>query len=135
MNDRLTRFGPRIVYNTDNSTNSKKVLAMSGNVAAVSDEAFENDVLKSSTPVLVDFWAVWCNPCKALAPIVEELAPNYAGKIKFTKMDVEKNPNTPAKYNVRGIPTLLVFVDGQVKATHVGFLNKTDLIKFLDGVL
>ncbi len=102
-------------------------------IAAISDDSFENEVIASSVPVVVDFWAQWCGPCKALAPIIEELAQKYANKVKFVKLDVDQNPNTPPKFGVRGIPTLILFKDGQVKATQVGLLSKGDLAQFIDG--
>ncbi|HSW68714.1 MAG TPA: thioredoxin TrxA [Gammaproteobacteria bacterium] len=101
----------------------------------LSDDSFENEVIKSSIPVLVDFWAQWCGPCKAISPILEELAQKYEGKIKFAKLDVDNNPATPPKFGVRGIPTLILFKDGQVKATQVGLLSKNDLAGFLDSNL
>jgi thioredoxin 1 len=106
---------------------------MSTHVNAISDESFEKDVIESNIPVVVDFWAQWCGPCKALAPILDEIAPNYAGKVKFVKIDVDHNQSTPPKFGVRGIPTLILFKNGQVQATHVGLVNKSDLIKFIDS--
>lgn len=106
---------------------------MSNNIHAISDDSFEKDVLKSETPVLVDFWAPWCGPCKAIAPILEEIAPSYEGKVKIAKLDVDQNPGTPPKFGVRGIPTLILFKDGQVKATQVGLLGKADLMRFIDS--
>jgi len=102
------------------------------NLSAVSDSSFENDVIEAKTPVLVDFWAQWCGPCKAIAPILEDLAQNYADKVKIVKLDVDSNPATPPKFGVRGIPTLILFKDGQVKATQVGMLSKAELISFID---
>ena len=108
---------------------------MSNHVQAISDDVFEKEVMESDVPVVVDFWAQWCGPCKALAPIVEEVAQNqkYTNKVKFVKLDVDHNPSTPPKFGVRGIPTLIIFKDGQVKATQVGLLNKADLMKFIDN--
>ncbi len=100
---------------------------------AVSDDSFEKDVIDSNIPVIVDFWAEWCGPCKALGPVLEEVSQKYEGKVKFVKLDVDSNPSTPPKFGVRGIPTLIIFKDGQVKATHVGLLSKVDLAKFLDS--
>jgi thioredoxin 1 len=93
-------------------------------VTEVTDATFEQNVLKSDKPVLVDFWATWCGPCKAIAPIVDEVANAYEGKATVYKMDVDKNMSTPMRYNVRGIPTLLVFKDGQVKEQIVGYVGK-----------
>ena len=110
-----------------------KVQPMSSQIQAISDDSFEKEVVESSIPVLVDFWAQWCGPCKALAPILDEVSQKYAGKVKFVKLDVDHNPSTPPKFGVRGIPTLILFKDGQVKATQVGLLNKADLAQFLDN--
>lgn len=101
-------------------------------IQAITDDSFENDVIQSTIPVLVDFWAQWCGPCKALAPIIEDVSQKYKDKVKFVKLDVDGNPSTPPKFGVRGIPTLILFVDGQVKATQVGLLSKPDLIQFID---
>ena len=105
---------------------------MSSNIHAISDDSFEKEVIESDIPVLVDFWAQWCGPCKALAPILDDVARKYTGKVKFVKLDVDHNPSTPPKFGVRGIPTLILFKDGQVKATQVGLLSKGDLAQFID---
>lgn len=106
---------------------------MSNSVNAISDDSFEKEVIESDLPVIVDFWAQWCGPCKALGPIIEDVAQKYANKVKFVKLDVDHNPTTPPKFGVRGIPTLILFKDGQVKATQVGLLSKADLAQFIDG--
>ncbi len=94
------------------------------NVVEVSDSQFDQEVLKAGQPVLVDFWATWCGPCKALAPVVDEVAQAYNGKVKVLKMDVDRNNATPARYGIRGIPTLLMFKDGQIKGQLVGYVEK-----------
>lgn len=106
---------------------------MSNSITAISDSSFESEVTNAKTPVLVDFWAPWCGPCKAIAPILEELAQKYGEQIKIVKLDVDSNPATPPKFGVRGIPTLILFKDGQVQATQVGLLSKTELSSFIDS--
>ena len=107
---------------------------MAAGISEVSDATFEAEVLRSATPVLIDFWAPWCGPCRAIAPVVEELAREYAGKVKIVKMNVDDNPQTPAKYGVRGIPNLIVFKGGQVAEQIVGAVPKSRLAKALDSV-
>jgi len=95
----------------------------------ITDQNFETEVLKSSTPVLIDFWAVWCGPCRAIAPVVEQLASEYEGKVKIGKLDVDENPDTAVKYGVRSIPTLLVFKNGQVVDTIIGAVQKNVIVQ------
>lgn len=99
----------------------------------VSDDSFESDVLKSDVPVLVDYWAEWCGPCKVIAPVLEEIAGEYDGKMKICKLDIDANELTPPKYGIRGIPTLMLFKNGNVEATKVGALSKSQLTAFLDS--
>ena len=106
---------------------------MSESILAVTDQTFESDVLKASQPVLVDFWAEWCGPCKMIAPILEEVAKDYVGKLTVAKVNVDENTNTPGRYGIRGIPTLLIFKDGNVVATKVGALSKSQLAAFIDS--
>lgn len=105
---------------------------MSSLIQAVDDHSFDQEVIHSTLPVLVDFWAEWCGPCKALVPVIEAVANQYKGKVKFLKLDVDSNPDTPPKFGVRGIPTLILFKAGRVQATQVGLLNQSDLAKFID---
>jgi thioredoxin len=104
-------------------------------IVHVTDATFEQEVLKSPTPVLVDFWAPWCGPCKAIAPIVDDLATEYAGRLKVVKINVDDNPNVPVRYNVRGIPNLVIIKGGQVKDQIIGAVPKGHLVKAVEGAL
>ncbi len=106
---------------------------MSEKILYLTDDTFEEEVLKSSAPVLVDYWAEWCGPCKMIAPILDEIANEYTGKIKVAKLNIDDNPQTPPKYGIRGIPTLMLFKDGNVEATKVGALSKSQLTAFIDS--
>ena len=105
---------------------------MSDKIVQLTDASFETDVLKSSVPVLVDFWAEWCGPCKMIAPVLDDIATEYDGKVTVGKLNIDQNSATPPKYGVRGIPTLLLFKDGEIADTKVGALSKTQLKEFLD---
>lgn len=102
-------------------------------ICHVTDESFESEVLQSDVPVLVDYWAEWCGPCKVIAPVLEEIADEYSSKMKVCKLDIDANEDTPPKYGIRGIPTLMLFKDGNVEATKVGALSKSQLTAFLDS--
>jgi thioredoxin 1 len=106
---------------------------VSDNIIYVSDAEFENKVLQSDVPVLVDFWAEWCGPCKMIAPILDEIAGEYSGKIKIAKLNIDDNPATPPRYGIRGIPTLMLFKNGNVEATKVGAVSKSQLSAFIDS--
>jgi thioredoxin 1 len=108
---------------------------VSENILQLTDATFEQDVIRSSDPVLVDYWAEWCGPCKMIAPILEEIASEYSGKIKVAKLNIDDNPQTPPKYGIRGIPTLMLFKNGNVEATKVGALSKSQLTAFIDSNL
>ncbi|GMQ96848.1 MAG: thioredoxin TrxA [Gammaproteobacteria bacterium] len=108
---------------------------MSNRIAHVTDDSFEQEVLQSDRAVLVDYWAEWCGPCKMITPILEEIAEEYADKLKIAKLNIDENPGTPPKYGIRGIPTLILFVNGNVEATKVGALSKSQLTAFLDSNL
>ena len=99
----------------------------------ISDDSFSSDVLQADKPVLVDYWAEWCGPCKMIAPILEEVSRDYAGKLQVVKVNVDENQSVPAKYGIRGIPTLMLFKNGNVEATKVGALSKTQLAAFIDS--
>ena len=108
---------------------------MSEHIVHVTDDSFESDVLKSGEPVLIDYWAEWCGPCKMIAPVLDELATEYSGRLKVAKLNIDENPNTPPRYGIRGIPTLMLFKNGEVEATKVGAVSKSQLVAFIDSNL
>jgi thioredoxin 1 len=104
-------------------------------IVHITDDNFESEVLQSSEPVLVDYWAEWCGPCKMIAPVLDEIAGEYEGRVKVAKLNIDDNPNTPPRYGIRGIPTLMLFKDGEVEATKVGAVSKSQLTAFIDSNL
>ena len=108
---------------------------MSNSISHLTDETFEEEVIQSTIPVLVDYWAEWCGPCKMIAPILDSLTDEYAGKLKISKLNIDDNQQVPQKYGVRGIPTLMIFKNGNVEATKVGALSKSQLTAFIDSNL
>lgn len=108
---------------------------MSEQIVHVTDDSFETEVLQSGEPVLVDYWAEWCGPCKMIAPVLDEIAGEYAGRLKIAKLNIDENSNTPPKYGIRGIPTLMLFKGGEVEATKVGAVSKSQLTAFIDSNL
>lgn len=108
---------------------------MSDKIAYVTDDTFESEVIGTEGTVLVDYWADWCGPCKMIAPILDEIAEEYDGKLKVAKLNIDENPNTPPKYGIRGIPTLMLFKNGNVEATKVGAVSKSQLTAFIDSNL
>jgi thioredoxin 1 len=108
---------------------------VSDKIVHLTDDSFEDEVLKSGEPVLVDYWAEWCGPCKMIAPVLDEIAEEFAGRLKVGKLNIDDNPNTPPRYGIRGIPTLMLFKDGEVEATKVGAVSKSQLTAFIDSNL
>ncbi|CAK0760223.1 thioredoxin 1 [Gammaproteobacteria bacterium] len=108
---------------------------MNVNIVTITDDSFDEEVLKSLTPVLVDYWAEWCGPCKIITPVLENIAVDYAGRVKVAKLNIDQNPKTPPRYGIRGIPTLMLFKNGQVEATRVGAVSRTQLATFIDNNL
>jgi thioredoxin 1 len=111
----------------------RKEAIVSDNIIQVTDDSFDQEVLKSPTPVLVDYWAEWCGPCKMIAPALEQVAVEYAGRLKVAKLNIDENQTTPPKFGIRGIPTLMLFRNGNVEATKVGALSKSQLNAFIDS--
>ncbi|MHB1951704.1 MAG: thioredoxin TrxA [Acidiferrobacteraceae bacterium] len=106
---------------------------MAEGIVYITDDTFEEEVLKAQGPVLVDYWAEWCGPCKMIGPVLEQIATEYSGRIRVAKLNIDENPRTPPKYGIRGIPTLMLFKNGQVEATKVGAMSKSQLSAFIDG--
>ena len=124
------------VFSTANNHSSRRSTRVSSpHIINTSDATFANDVLKSEKPVLLDFWAEWCGPCKMIAPILDELAPAYADRVRIAKLNIDENPQTPPKFGIRGIPTLILFKNGTVEAQKVGAVSRSQLAAFLDSHL
>jgi len=123
----------RAVLLTKTATKEQK--AMASNVKEISDSTFEAEVINSELPVVVDFWAPWCGPCKSIAPVLEQIASEYVGKVKFVKVNIDDNPESPTQYNVRGIPNLVFFKKGQVMEQIVGAVPKDQLVTAVDKLL
>ncbi len=116
----------------DHPTELEKYL-VSEQIVHVTDDSFDNEVLQAGEPVLVDYWAEWCGPCKMIAPVLEEIAGKYTGRVKIAKLNIDDNPNTPPRYGIRGIPTLMLFKNGEVEATKVGAVSLSQLTAFIDS--
>jgi thioredoxin 1 len=129
----VARHFARAVNNPLHSRRIRRV--SSPHIVHTSDSTFSQDVLKSDKPVLLDFWAEWCGPCKMIAPILDELAAEYKDKVRIAKLNIDENPQTPPKFGIRGIPTLILFKNGAVEAQKVGAVSKTQLAAFLDSNL
>ncbi|MDM8546864.1 thioredoxin TrxA [Candidatus Venteria ishoeyi] len=108
---------------------------MNEHIISVTDDTFETEVLNSKVAVLVDYWAEWCGPCKAIAPLLDDIAPEYSERLKIAKINIDDSPGTPPKYGIRGIPTLILFKNGEVEATKVGAVSKSELTAFIDSNL
>ena len=121
------------VDNPDNTFTGEETL--SDKIVYVTDATFEQEIVNAEGPVLVDYWADWCGPCKMIAPILDEIAEEYDGKLKVAKLNIDENPNTPPKYGIRGIPTLMIFKNGNIEATKVGAVSKSQLAAFIDSNL
>jgi len=126
---------PSLFLYRESASTTRGELPVSVEIVNVTDETFESEVLRSSEPVLVDYWAEWCVPCKMIAPVLHEIAGEYAGKLKVVKLNIDESPNTPPRYGIRGIPTLMLFKGGEVEATKVGAVSKSQLAAFIDNNL
>ena len=124
---------PRTRHPGEAQENPEGEAKLSEKILHVTDDTFEQEVLQSQTPVLVDYWAEWCGPCKMIAPVLDQIATDYAGRLKVAKINIDENQVTPPKYNVRGIPTLMLFKNGALEAQKVGALSKTQLAAFIDS--
>jgi thioredoxin 1 len=121
-----------LLYHLHSIFGGQEAHSVSDNIVYLTDESFQTEVLDSTEPVLVDYWAEWCGPCKMIAPILTEIADEYQGKVKIAKLNIDDNPQTPPRYGIRGIPTLMLFKGGNVEATKVGALSKSQLTAFID---
>jgi thioredoxin 1 len=124
-------FSPEVPF----ITAATEIHKVSDNIVHVTDQSFEDEVLNSAQPVLVDYWAEWCGPCKMIAPILDQVSSEYSGRVKIAKLNIDENPNTPPRYGIRGIPTLMLFKAGNVEATKVGAISKSQLTAFIDSNL